>query len=53
MYLGKARPKIALSFSRRRIRLGVAHHGAPSTYTAPSKDHPAPTGGRDTKKPRR
>jgi hypothetical protein len=38
MYLGKARPKIALSCSRRRLRLGVAHHGAPSSYTAPSKD---------------
>jgi hypothetical protein len=36
MTLGKARPK--LSFTTRKIRLGVAHHGAPSTYTAPSKD---------------
>jgi hypothetical protein len=43
MTLGKARPKLALSFSTRRIRLAVAHHGAPSTYTAPSKDlTPAP-----------
>jgi len=51
MHLGKARPKIALSFSRRLIRLGVAHHGAPSTYTAPSKDDRTPPV-RD-KKPRR
>jgi len=36
MLLGKSRPKI--SFSARRIRLGVAHHGAPSGWTAPSKD---------------
>jgi hypothetical protein len=41
MYLGKARPKMTMSFSRRQIRLGVAHHGAPSSYTAPSKDQPA------------
>ncbi|MBA3394739.1 MAG: hypothetical protein H0T89_18980 [Deltaproteobacteria bacterium] len=38
MHLGKAPMKLALSCSTRRIRLGVAHHGAPSTYTAPSKD---------------
>jgi hypothetical protein len=47
MTLGKARPKFALSFSTRRIRLAVAHHGAPSTYTAPSKDDrqtPSPRG---------
>ena len=41
MTLGKARPKFALSFTTRRIRLGVANHGAPSAYTAPSKDQPA------------
>ena len=38
MTLGKARPKLSMSFSRRRIRLGVAHHGAPSSWTAPAKD---------------
>ena len=38
MTFGKTRPKLAMSFTTRRIRLGVAHHGAPSTYTAPSKD---------------
>jgi hypothetical protein len=43
MTLGKARPKFALSFSTRRIRLGVSHSGAPSSYIAPSKDtQPAP-----------
>jgi hypothetical protein len=41
MQLGKARPKLALSFSTRRIRLGVAHHGAPSAWSAPVKDVPA------------
>ena len=39
MTFGKTRPKLAMSFTTRRIRLGVAHHGAPSTYTAPSKDN--------------
>ena len=37
MHLGsKAFPKI--SWTSRRIRLGVAHHGAPSAWTAPTKD---------------
>ena len=36
MHLGNKRPKI--SWSSRRIRLGVAHHGAPSAWTAPTKD---------------
>jgi hypothetical protein len=39
MVLGKTRPKI--SWSSRRIRLGVAHHGAPSTWIAPVKDRTA------------
>jgi hypothetical protein len=48
----KARPKLSMSFSTRKIRLGVAHHGAPSTYTAPQKDFlPAPQA--RGKKPRR
>jgi hypothetical protein len=37
MHLGK-RPKLSLSMASRRIRLGVAHHGAPSAWTAPTKD---------------
>ncbi len=42
MLLGKQRPKI--SFTARRMRLGVAHHGAPSAWTAPAKDAtPQPT----------
>ena len=36
MHLGSKRPKV--SWSSRRIRLGVAHHGAPSAWTAPVKD---------------
>jgi hypothetical protein len=36
MVVGKPRPKI--SWSSRRIRLGVAHHGTPSSWTPPSKD---------------
>jgi hypothetical protein len=36
MVLGKTRPKV--SWSSRRIRLGVAHHGAPSSWVAPVKD---------------
>ncbi len=40
MLLGKARPKLALSFSTRQIRLGVAHHGTPSAWIATSKEVP-------------
>jgi hypothetical protein len=36
MQIGTKRPKI--SWSSRRIRLAVAHHGAPSAWTAVSKD---------------
>jgi hypothetical protein len=50
MQLGKSRPmKIAMSFSTRRIRLGVAHHGAPSAWSAPVKENPVER----TKKKRR
>jgi len=38
MHLGKSFPKLSLSCSTRRIRLGVGHHGAPSAWTAPVKD---------------
>jgi len=38
MNFGKAVLKIAPSFKTRRIRLGVAHHGAPSGWVAPTKD---------------
>jgi len=37
MHPGKA-PKLALTFQRRRIRLGISHHGSPSAWTAPAKD---------------
>jgi hypothetical protein len=36
MVLGKPRPKI--SWSSRRIRLGVSHHGTASNWTPPAKD---------------
>jgi hypothetical protein len=38
MHLGKAVPKLVPSFMRRRLRLAVAHHGAPSAWTAPTKE---------------
>ncbi len=38
MQFGKARPQLVPSFSRRRIRLGVAHHGAPSAWAPQTKD---------------
>ena len=38
MHLTTKRPKIGISWSSRRIRLGVAHHGAPSSWTAPVKE---------------
>ena len=38
MLLGKVRPKLALSFTTRRLRLGIAHHGAPSAWSAPTTD---------------
>jgi hypothetical protein len=41
MISGKPRPKI--SWLSRRIRLAIAHHGAPSTWSAPVKDHHPPT----------
>ena len=38
MHLGSKAPKIGISWSSRRIRLGVAHHGAPSAWTPPVKE---------------
>jgi hypothetical protein len=48
MVLGKPRPKI--SWSSRRIRLGVSHHGTPSSWTPPVKDH-APARAKPKKRP--
>jgi hypothetical protein len=48
MVVGKTRPKI--SWSSRRIRLGVSHHVAPSTWTAPTKDDRAPEARKPSKK---
>jgi hypothetical protein len=43
MHPSKARPsKLTLSCSHRRVRLGIAHHGAPSDWTAPAKAAPEP-----------
>ena len=42
MTFGKAVPKLVPSFMTRRIRLGVAHHGAPSGWVAPTKDTGSP-----------
>jgi hypothetical protein len=43
MHPGKVRPKLELgvSFTRRRLRLGVAHHGSPGAWVAPVKEAPA------------
>jgi hypothetical protein len=41
MQLGKARTKLSLSSSHRRlggIKLGIAHHGPPAAWQAPSKE---------------
>jgi hypothetical protein len=52
MVLGKPRPKI--SWSSRRLlrfgRLGVSHHGTPSSWTPPAKDH-APARAKPKKRP--
>ncbi|MFT3694716.1 MAG: hypothetical protein QM831_16320 [Kofleriaceae bacterium] len=37
MQLGIKRPKIGVSWSSRRIKLGVAHHGTASSWTPPEK----------------
>jgi hypothetical protein len=38
MHLPTKRPKIGVSWSSRRLRLGVAHHAPASTWTAPQKE---------------
>jgi hypothetical protein len=41
MQLGKARSKLSLSLSHRRlsgIKLGISHHGSPAAWQAPSKE---------------
>jgi len=39
MQLGIKRPKIAIgSWSSRRLRLGVAHHGTATSWQAPQKE---------------
>ena len=41
MHLGSKRLKVGLSWSSRRIRLGVSHGGTPSSWIAPVKEAPA------------
>jgi hypothetical protein len=38
MHLGTKRLKVGLSWSSRRIRLGVAHSGTPTAWIAPQKE---------------
>ncbi|HPH67758.1 MAG TPA: hypothetical protein PLF40_18500 [Kofleriaceae bacterium] len=41
MQLGKARSKLSLSLSHRRvsgIKLGISHHGTPADWQAPTKE---------------
>jgi hypothetical protein len=38
MNLGKSASKLSVSFSQRRIRLGVSHSGGASSWVAPAKD---------------
>jgi hypothetical protein len=38
MNLGKARLKLSVSLSRRRLRLGVSHNGSAGSWVAPTKD---------------
>jgi len=51
LLLGKKGPKV--SFQARRLRLGVAHHGAPSAWTAPTKDIAPERPSKPSKKNRR
>jgi hypothetical protein len=54
MTLGKARPKLLMSWSSRKLRLGVSHHGTASSWTAPTKDAaPAENRGGKAQKKRR
>jgi hypothetical protein len=41
MHLGTKRIKLGLGWSSRRLRLGVANSGTPSSWIAPSKEVPA------------
>ena len=38
MQLATKRPKIGVSWSSRRLRLGVAHHTTASSWQAPQKE---------------
>jgi hypothetical protein len=40
MHLGTKRLKLGIAWSSRRLRLGVANSGTPSSWVAPSKEAP-------------
>ena len=40
MHLGTKRLKLGIGWSSRRLRLGVANSGTPSSWIAPAKDNP-------------
>ena len=41
MHLGTKRLKLGIGWSSRRLRLGVANSGTPSSWIAPAKDNPS------------
>ncbi|HSN30634.1 MAG TPA: hypothetical protein VLT45_30315 [Kofleriaceae bacterium] len=41
MHLGTKRLKLGIGWSSRRLRLGVANSGTPSSWIAPAKENPA------------
>jgi hypothetical protein len=41
MHLGTKRIKLGIGWSSRRLRLGVANSGTPSSWIAPAKEAPA------------
>ena len=41
MHLGTKRLKLGIGWSSRRLRLGVANSGTPSSWIAPAKADPA------------
>ncbi len=38
MLIATKRPKLGVSFTTRRLRLGVSHQGSPSAWEAPKKE---------------
>jgi hypothetical protein len=46
MLIATKRPKLGVSFMTRRLRLGVSHQGAASTWEAPKKEVSEPKPGK-------